>query len=243
MAEHQEAREKSTSASRRKMLHALMALATSSRGRLAILAVYTVILAFTFRTLIDQEISGSRSLYSTTGTYFLRGPSLFEYLLVGTLALVAIAMVGASGFYRRWLFWRPEDPEPRWRTVIAAAIAVTMLIELFAGTTAVMTHAGVVGVSDFHQGEPPTLLEHTNFPEPSPYGAVESIYVWNVLDSIPSLKVPQTINWERTSHRFTTTGGGLVLLLFKVMVILPIIGMFVQLFRRPEKPAWEGGHV
>jgi hypothetical protein len=116
-----------------------------------------------------------------------------------------------------------------------------MLIDLFAGATAVMTHAGVVGVSGFHHGRPSFLLEHTNLPEPSPYGAVESIYIWNFLDSIPSLKVPQTLNWERTGHRFTTTAGGVVLLLFKVMVVLPVINMLVQLFRTPKKRAPRGG--
>jgi hypothetical protein len=98
MAEDQKARDKATPADRSKILRGLRALAKSSPGRLVIVAVYTVMLVFFFRTVIDDQITGSYALYSTTGTLFLWDPSLGEYLSVGALLLFAIAIIGPLRF-------------------------------------------------------------------------------------------------------------------------------------------------
>ena len=68
------------------------------------------------------------------------------------------------------------------------------------------------------------------------YAALQDLYLWHFLDAVPSLKVNDTLKWGRP---VTYQGGGVgwLLLLFKIAVILPIIGTFLgyRKFRREQR--------
>lgn len=54
------------------------------------------------------------------------------------------------------------------------------------------------------------------------HGALADYLIWHILDAIPGLKVPETIKWE-APLTYTRSGAGWLLLLFKVIVIIPVI--------------------
>lgn len=63
-------------------------------------------------------------------------------------------------------------------------------------------------------------------------------YVWHLLDAVPSLKVPDTLNWK-LRVKLTDTWSGAILLMFKVLVLVPVVRGAIELFdlmkrRRPD---------
>jgi len=51
-------------------------------------------------------------------------------------------------------------------------------------------------------------------------------YVWHILNSIPLLKIPETILWA-VPHLYTDSLSGLLLLIFKIIIIFPVIKAYV----------------
>ena len=54
------------------------------------------------------------------------------------------------------------------------------------------------------------------------HGALADFLLWQLLDSIPGLKVPETIRWA-APLTYERSGAGWLVLLFKVMVIVPVV--------------------
>jgi hypothetical protein len=52
-------------------------------------------------------------------------------------------------------------------------------------------------------------------------------YAWHLLDAIPVLEVPETLNWAKPPTKFTDYYAGTLLLLFKLVAIIPIVGFTV----------------
>jgi len=51
-------------------------------------------------------------------------------------------------------------------------------------------------------------------------------YIWHILDSIPLLKIPQTILWS-VPHEYHDSLSGLILLIFKVIIVFPVIKAYL----------------
>ena len=62
-------------------------------------------------------------------------------------------------------------------------------------------------------------------PLPADLAPVVNLYTWHFLDSIPGLDVPQTLRWDEP-YRYADRLPGVVLLAFKLLVIVPVIGSF-----------------
>lgn len=54
------------------------------------------------------------------------------------------------------------------------------------------------------------------------HGTLADFLIWHVLDAIPGLKVPETIKWAAPLS-YERAGAGWLLLLFKVIVIIPVV--------------------
>ena len=66
------------------------------------------------------------------------------------------------------------------------------------------------------------------FEPAAPHGEfwrLQDFYMWHFLDSIPGLEVPETFLWNKP-FQYQDHLTGLLLLLYKVLVILPVIGSF-----------------
>ena len=68
-------------------------------------------------------------------------------------------------------------------------------------------------------------------------GALGDFLLWHVLDAIPIIKVPETIKWA-APLAYERAGAGWLLLLFKVMVIVPVlsgIGHYIKEEGLPDR--------
>ena len=54
------------------------------------------------------------------------------------------------------------------------------------------------------------------------HGSLADFLLWQVLDAIPRLKVPETLLWA-APLTYERAGAGWLVLLFKVMVIVPVV--------------------
>jgi hypothetical protein len=62
------------------------------------------------------------------------------------------------------------------------------------------------------------------------HGALADFLLWQLLDAIPGLKVPDTLRWA-APLTYERAGAGWLVLLFKVMVIVPVvsgIGLYLK---------------
>ena len=67
------------------------------------------------------------------------------------------------------------------------------------------------------------------------HGTLADFLLWHLLDAIPGLKVPDTIKWE-APLTYQHAGAGWLVLLFRVMVIMPVVSGIGQ-YLRDENPA------
>jgi hypothetical protein len=76
-------------------------------------------------------------------------------------------------------------------------------------------------------------------------GALGDFLLWHLLDAIPGLKVPETIKWA-APLTYERAGAGWLLLLFKVMVIVPVlsgIGHYIKEEGMPDKGMPDSHHA
>ena len=62
-------------------------------------------------------------------------------------------------------------------------------------------------------------------------------HAWHLVDAVPALKVPETLNWKSPPTAFTDHLAGTLLLLFKLVVIIPIVGFTVGVIRAWRAPS------
>lgn len=186
----------------------------------------------------------------TVWTIDFRSPWTHALPYVGvTLAwLVAILAVARTGFYRHWMVWKPSPPQPAVFLVAGTAAAVFVLIEAFAGLTFLLETLGLVGMSEpaltledlsaaiERKALPPSGFGGTTtwYYSDEVYSYLELHYLWHFLDAVPVLKIPQTLNWDLT-HRFVDVPSGVLLLAFKVLVILPVVRLALDLWKKVKK--------
>jgi len=136
-------------------------------------------------------------------------------------SVLALGVVIATGFWRRWIFWRASRDESVVRAAIANLVALVVLTELFAVVTMAVISRGGIAVAD---------------PARVRLGIVEQYYVWNLADALPVLELPKTLNWDQP----LTLGdhqAGQLLLAYKLLVILPIAGFIAYLINMPKRDA------
>lgn len=103
----------------------------------------------------------------------------------------------------------------------SGTIAVAALLVAFgtAGFAALSTGLYDVGVGSIKGGP----LHGADVP-----AAAYSYYLWQAADAIPLLKIPGTLNWS-LEHPFTDHWHGSLALMFKVLVVVPLLYTAAQL--------------
>jgi hypothetical protein len=127
-------------------------------------------------------------------------------------------MDGLKGKY--WADWAPFLAPPDRRPFAEITNAVGSLFVLtasFAGLSYVLVEEDVVAVNPTSQG--------------LSVSQAVGVYVWHLLDAIPLLGIPSTLNWN-LSPQFTDYVDGGLLLLYKVLVIIPVTRVIVSLVQR-----------
>jgi hypothetical protein len=155
--------------------------------------------------------------------------------------LVALAWVSAllySRTYReRMRVWFATHRRPivrafSWRERVAPWAGIALYINFV--IIAMGCFAGLAYL--LHTlSDPPLFLPKTR---PVEHGSLADFLLWQLLDAIPGLKVPETINWE-APLAYTHAGAGWLVLLFKVMVIIPVVSGIGH-YLKDEEPT-DGG--
>jgi hypothetical protein len=168
----------------------------------------------------------------------LHEPNALEWVAVLGLLGVTVAAVALTGFYQRWMFWsysnrqrlRDQHPMP---AVVSALFALFVLIEVFAAMTSVLAQSGWVEVSGFTSTNGRASESESSRASHSGsdiYPAMELFYVWQLLDAVPLLDLPRSLNWREPSHAVTDHVGGVFTVAFKVLVVLPVVALGVQVW-------------
>ena len=140
-------------------------------------------------------------------------------------ALTAFALwwvMRQFGLWKRWTFWKSDRVDSGRALVAGAILVLALMTEVFtAATVALVTHDAITA-----QGG---NLTDTNI-----YWRTELLYLWQFVHSIPAVDATATLNWEPPYHLNGISGGSL-LLGFKVLVLLPIVGLIVDFIRHPRR--------
>src|SRR5262249_25595310 len=130
----------------------------------------------------------------------------FEVLLVALIVVLTPAAVTFSE-PPQWLPARMQSDERGYPWWFGLVVSLFLLPEAFPAVAVCFAQLGGITFDPPLTGAAAT----GQLPRPDAWNTVESILIWNLLDMIPSLKVPQTLDWELT-HQIAGGLGGLLLL-------------------------------
>jgi hypothetical protein len=145
-----------------------------------------------------------------------------ELVLLACLFVIAAWAVRVGSFWQRWLPWLPRK-ETAFTVLLDACRSLFMLTAMFAALSAVLHAHGWL------------TTEPSGNQEASVWTAL-AYYGWNFLDSVPVLAVPKTLNWSLATT-FTDHASGALLLTYKLLVILPVVGVVLELLQRRNRRA------
>jgi hypothetical protein len=151
------------------------------------------------------------------------------WVLAAPLFVLAAVEVKFGGSWVQW--WRndrvPTDADPVRRGIalygygMLPFAGILALIAAFAVLTAALRVEGMIAAKP--QAATGSFI-----------GISLGYYAWHLLDAVPALDIPKTLNWE-APMKLTGHGGGALLLAFKLAVIIPIAQLIVALIA-----GWKG---
>jgi hypothetical protein len=162
------------------------------------------------------------------------GASRAAALFAAVIAIIGAAVtVWRTRFYEFWVPWRHDERRfsDVYGSVMLALAALTVgtvgvgiLIYLSGGIDAIWVPFSEGG-RESHSGPPLTR------------GGLVALsteyYVWNFFDGIPVLKVTDSVNWNR-DRTLVDHWSGILLLLYKLAVVIPIVALIVRSLRAPD---------
>lgn len=152
---------------------------------------------------------------------------VFEKLPTAVQALLAgVTFAGGLAFAfllvkprwrRQWLSFNGYDPRR------PSALVVPILNTFYLLMTATMGFAFLSGFLYVH-GIVDVLTPSGQHALDDPINSSAFYYIWSFLNAIPVLEIPHTLGWE-PEFRFTDHVTPPLLLLYKLVVILPVIAV------------------
>jgi hypothetical protein len=194
---------------------------------------------------------GARQLLLITVDYRHAATLWLPYVGAAVLFIVAVGAIWTTKFHRLWRVWEPEPERRAWIVMAEVVLATILLVEGFVAGSYVLTQAGVITI-----GSPDPSLEtivrdavadatmNTNatsgfssgstwtYP-PDEFKALEALYIWHVADGVPGLNIPERLDWQVSSE--LNFVGRALLLTFTVLVILPVAGLIVEVWKRTRE--------
>ena len=113
----------------------------------------------------------------------------------------------------------------RWPSAFSVALA-WMAVAVFGGATCGLQRIGVVKMEPVTTHIDTCALEYADF------------YLWHLFDSIPGIKFTETVRWTQ-KYTYTDSVSGWLLLGFKIIVLVSVIGSFVTVARIQRDRAGE----
>jgi hypothetical protein len=182
--------------------------------------------------------------YLVVGVYVsilvIRISPLVENQGVGSALILALGgapfVIYVSGFWRWWNVFDPPKDEHRLAVAIAVFGGLTMLTLVFAVGTAALGVQGWLQESGFHARSGLDLGEDLTV------GSLSAYYVWHLVEAIPAVEIPKTLNWE-VPYTFKDSLSGALMLIYKLLVILPIVAILKQFFSPEQEQEQSGQHL
>jgi len=147
-------------------------------------------------------------------------------LLVCALALFSFLVLRVSSEPRRRSLWLSMRGVDRVTPFLYPFFIAYAAIVLFATFAFVLSDHDVIRFGT-DPASPATISR--------PADALD-FFAWHLLDSIPVLSVTETLRWKEPLG-YTSGWVGLLLLVFKVLVIVPVIATFVAFWRYTREGA------
>jgi len=130
----------------------------------------------------------------------------------------AVLLVICAGLISNEQVLRDLDVEKfRWPTVFSVVLA-WMAVVVFGGATCSLQRIGVVKMQPVEVYTDRCALQYADF------------YLWHLLDSIPGIKFTETVQWTQ-KYTYSDSVSGWLLLGFKIIVLVSVIGSFVTVAR------------
>lgn len=153
---------------------------------------------------------GYRSLLEWSHRYL---PSVLHLIILGFWAICTpFILCIITGELGRKLF---RDAYVKgavlWPPFLYSLWLLGMAASVFASISVTLQH---YGFATFEPRLPEELSPVVNF------------YIWHFLDSVPGLDIPQTLKWDQP-YQYSDRLSGLVLVVFKIGVIVPVIASFL----------------
>jgi hypothetical protein len=143
--------------------------------------------------------------------------------LVGVVSLVVLTLRN-EGLWRRWIFWQSYSEQGSVKVILWALLALIALTELFTAVTASLLARDFLAVI--------SPIAHSDL-----YWKTELLYAWHFADAIPAVDATDTLQLDDPPYEFKNAFGGSLVLAYKFLVILPIIGLLVEFISRSRKAA------
>jgi len=149
-------------------------------------------------------------------------PLAVQWVLVVVVFVGALFMAGI--FVRPALrsHWVMPARGRRWGSFFVLALNTGVVAYI------VTCAFAVVSTFLYRQGWATTSAGH---PLTDPANDSIGYYVWNFLHSIPVLELPQALGWDDPPFRYTDQVNRLLLLVYKVVLISPVIATIALLWR------------
>lgn len=152
----------------------------------------------------------------------------YPVLMAGLTALALWWVMKRTRLWQRWAFWKPDRIGSGRALVVSALLVLALLTEVFTAVTVVLVTQDAI------------TAQGGNLTDANVYWRTELLYLWQFVDSIPAVDATTTLNWKPPYHLDGISGGSL-LLAFKVLVLLPIVGLIVDFIRHPRGNAQDPG--
>jgi len=136
------------------------------------------------------------------------------------LLVICAALISNEQFLRELAF-----EKFRWPTVFSVVLA-WMAVVVFGGATCGLQRIGVVKIQPVEAYTDRCAVRYADF------------YLWHLFDSIPGIKFTETVRWTQ-KYIYSDSVSGWLLLGFKIIVLVSVIGSFVTAARIQRDTAVE----
>ena len=138
-------------------------------------------------------------------------PLALHLIVIGLWASIVLVWVRLiSGEFGKSMFIQSYVSGILWPPFFYSLSLLFMAMALFASLSVILQRYGYV------KFEPPL---------PNELSPAVDFYMWQFLDSVPGLGIPQTLRWTQP-YQYSDHLSGALLLLFRVAVIVPVIASF-----------------
>ena len=153
---------------------------------------------------------------------------LYPVMMAGVTAFALWWVMRQSGVWERWAFWKPERVASGRALVVSAILVLALLTEVFTAATVLLVTQDAI------------TARGSDITDANIYWRTELLYLWQFVDSVPAIDATTTLNWK-PPYDLNGISGGSLLLAFKVLVLLPIVGLIVDFIRHPRSNAHDPG--